>query len=194
VIGNSSGAIVSLKLLSRHPKLIRILNSYEPPLLRLLPDFEELWAAQDDIYATYRSSGPIPAYAKFGELGHFKTSTEQVIKTMSGEQGPYAVINMMYWFERELLTYPQAEIEVQSELAPAKDKLILFNGRDTPEMAPQYRTNLALAEQLGLDVVKVPGEHASFNDAVKDILGADNCIRSAIGLMRRSSLRSLCRY
>lgn len=47
VIGNSSGAIISLKLLVRHPDILRTLAPYEPPASRFLDDFEALWAAHE---------------------------------------------------------------------------------------------------------------------------------------------------
>ena len=38
VFGSSSGAIIGLELLSRHPERVRLLVAHEPPLLGLLPD------------------------------------------------------------------------------------------------------------------------------------------------------------
>lgn len=65
VIGNSSGAIVTLKLLARHPDVVATVISHEPPAARSLPDFDSLYASGEDIYATYRAAGMAPAYAKF---------------------------------------------------------------------------------------------------------------------------------
>ena len=54
VFGSSSGAIVGLTVLSRHPEAVSTLVAHEPPALRHLPD-PEAWIARDEeVYATYK--------------------------------------------------------------------------------------------------------------------------------------------
>lgn len=72
---------------------------------------------------------------------------------------PYLFSNTQYWFEREFLYYPFADFDVNGELRPLKDKLILVNGELTNRQPYQYRANAMLAERLGLEVVHFPGEH-----------------------------------
>ena len=158
VIGNSSGAIVSFKLLSRHPSLVATVLAYEPPAARFLPDFESLYASAEDIYATYRASGMAPAYEKFIAL----TKTEETMGRMI-RAAPTDNLrqnwNSMYWFEREFMPYPHAEFNVDEELRPHKAKLVLVNGEESNKEAYQFRANVALAEQLGLQVLLFPGAH-----------------------------------
>ncbi|KAK4552099.1 hypothetical protein LTR86_010635 [Recurvomyces mirabilis] len=168
VIGNSSGAIVSLTLLSRNPELIRQLISYEPPLAKLLPDFDEIWATHEDIYATYRAAGVFPAYEKFGKLVKVNMPPQAVVTMMSGAMGPYVFSNMMYWFEREFMTYPAVDFDVQGKIAPVKEKLILFNGELSNREAYQYRGNVALGKQIGVEVIHVPGEHVGHRSHPKE--------------------------
>lgn len=163
VIGNSSGAIVSLRLLARHPSQIRTLLCYEPPLGRVLPDFKDLWAQHEDIYATYRAHGMHPAFVKFSAL----TKSQSRMATMmldpdTGIGGPFLFSNMQYWFEREFMTYPQAEFDVPGDLEPSKGKLVLVNGEESPRDAYQFRGNVELGKMLGgVEVTMVPGGHVA---------------------------------
>ncbi|KAK5716987.1 hypothetical protein LTR17_016204 [Elasticomyces elasticus] len=166
VVGNSSGAIVTLKLLARHPDLVRMAISYEPPLARVLPDVDDVWATHESIYATYRASGPIAAYDRFGELTKTQMNGGMVRQWM--QTSPYVWANIQYWFEREFMTYPQAEFDVEGELAPLKGKLVLFNGELSAKEAYQYRGNVALGEKLGVEVVLVSGEHTGHRTHAKE--------------------------
>jgi pimeloyl-ACP methyl ester carboxylesterase len=167
-IGNSSGAIVSLMLLTRHPNLLHTVISYEPPLARVLPDFHEIWATHEDIYATYRASGMVPAYEKFGKLIKRDVPLGMVARMTANPENPYVFSNMMYWFEREFNTYPQHDFDVERELAPWKGKLVLFCGEGSNREAYQYRGNVALGKKLGLEVVHVPGEHVGHTTHAKE--------------------------
>jgi pimeloyl-ACP methyl ester carboxylesterase len=65
VLGSSSGAIVALHLLLRHPERVSRLVAHEPPLIDLLPDAAEhvrLFAA---VYARYRELGVEAAMQRF---------------------------------------------------------------------------------------------------------------------------------
>lgn len=70
VIGNSSGAIISLKLLIRHPDLLKTLIPYEPPAAMLLPKEDMEWHKKrhDEVYNVYRKKGIHVALEGFAEL------------------------------------------------------------------------------------------------------------------------------
>ena len=157
MIGNSSGAIVALKLLSRHSDQIRTLISYEPPLSKLLPDFDDLWRQHEDIYATYRANGMLPAFLKFADITHMPR--EMMAGFEQSFDRPYMFQNCMYWFEREFMTYPKADFDVQKEFGPSKEKLVLVCGEEAPREAYQYRGNVKVGEVLGLEVAHFPGNH-----------------------------------
>ena len=158
VIGNSSGAVVSFKLLSRHPDLVSTVLAYEPPLARFLPDFDSLYASAEDIYATYRAAGMAAAYEKFAVLTKTEDSMGRMIRAAPTDD-VRRNWNSMYWFEREFMPYPNAEFDVDGELRPHKAKLMLVNGEGSKKEAYQFRANVALADLLGLEVVLFPGEH-----------------------------------
>lgn len=157
VIGNSSGAIVALKLLIRYPDIIRTLVPYEPPAAKLLPDFDELWAQHQDVYDTYRRSGIPPALEKFAKVT--QADQRMLVQMIDPRNGQYLFSNTQYWFEREFMYYPKTDFDIEKELRPLKDKLLLVNGELSPREAYQYRASAALAERLELKVVHLPGEH-----------------------------------
>ena len=65
VFGSSGGAITGLALATAHPGQIRTLVAHEPPLVEFLPDREQMLAAIDEVYDTYRTQGPTAAWPKF---------------------------------------------------------------------------------------------------------------------------------
>ena len=160
MIGNSSGAIISLKLLVRHSDLIRTLIPYEPPAAWFLSksDFYEHKVKHEETYALYRKAGMHPALAEFAKLT--KMDPGDVAKFIDFSR-PYMFSNTLYWFEREFPTYPFAEFDVENELRPLKEKLMLINGEESPKEAYQYRANVELGKKLGTEVVEVPGGHVS---------------------------------
>ncbi|KIX05022.1 uncharacterized protein Z518_05894 [Rhinocladiella mackenziei CBS 650.93] len=161
VIGNSSGAIVSLALLSRHPDVIRALIPHEPPAIMLLPDKDKLSARQRDVYDTYRKRGVSPALKKFVELNQAGPEGQIMVATFDPRSGPFVSQNMMYWFEREFLDYPLHEIDLAA-LEKNKHRLLPANGQMTNPEALQYRANVVLCKKFGRKLMLLPGGHVGF--------------------------------
>ena len=67
VFGTSSGGIVALELLIRHPSVVRTLVPFEPPAVRLLPDGQKWVEFFLGIYDLYRRAGAEPALNQFRE-------------------------------------------------------------------------------------------------------------------------------
>jgi pimeloyl-ACP methyl ester carboxylesterase len=62
VFGTSSGAIVALDLVARHPELVSTVVVHEPPILELLDD-PNAWAERlADVFATYERLGCGPRW------------------------------------------------------------------------------------------------------------------------------------
>ena len=57
------------------------------------------------------------------------------------------------------MTYPFTDFDVEKELRPLKEKLLIVNGDESPKEPYQVRSNLLLAEKLGIEVVLFPGGH-----------------------------------
>ena len=168
VIGSSSGAIVALELLSRHPNVVRTLIPHEPPALKLLPNFSELSAKQQRIYDIYKAQGIPPALEMFAEAIDAGFEIEGLRYAFDPKSGPFASSNVVYWFERELMFYPfrdfEADLEKGGGLESQQDRLLLARGRDSEKTAPQYKANAYLKAKLDMEqpVLELPGAHFGY--------------------------------
>jgi len=167
VFGSSSGAIVALDLLTRHPDRFIKVVAHEPPLVELVPDGAALKTVFDEVYATWQRDGGEAAMRQFttkifGEMPAGRTAPPP------GAELPQPIVDMMariqtnlgFWMEHELRTYPLYQPDVEA-LRPLAGKLILAGGEESRETFP-YRPNLVLAERLGLKVVDFPGDHTGY--------------------------------
>ena len=57
VYGFSSGAVLALQVITRHPAVVRTLLAHEPPLATLVPDGPQWLAGAADVRAIYRERG-----------------------------------------------------------------------------------------------------------------------------------------
>jgi acetyltransferase/esterase len=158
VFGSSSGALVALEALTRHPAVVRTVIAHEPPAFRLPPDGEQWLAFFDNVYDTYRKSGVDPALKQFAE-GTGITGRPPG-PAASDEYSPFEAGNDLYWFERELRQYPRVELDVEA-LATHADRLILAGGRESKQN-PTYQPNTVLAAKFGKSIVDLPGGHLGF--------------------------------
>lgn len=133
--------------------------AYEPPAANILPDSKELRALTEEIYDIYRASGTAPAFERFMDLIKADDMMRMGMRSMMFTPDLLRTYNIMYWFEREFIPYPNAEFDVDAELRPHKDKLVLVNGEESNKEAFHYRANVALAEKLGKEVMLFPGGH-----------------------------------
>lgn len=158
MLGNSSGAIVALKVLLRHQDLIRTLIPYEPPVARMCPGYEDIWKQQQEIYDVYRAEGPYPAFKLFGKI----TESRNMDGSMMDMSMPYLFSNLQFWFEREFLQYPNVDYDAERDFAQYKDKLMPIYGELTGRTAYQYLAMKVLCEKLDLKYLEFPGEHMGY--------------------------------
>jgi acetyltransferase/esterase len=163
VFGSSSGAIIGLHLLIRHPGKVRKLVAHEPPLVSLLPDADEWYAFFEEIVALGRREGAVVAAQRFGAaIGQPAQGPppgvqlpDEVMEMLERMQA-----NLEFFHEQELTNYPQ-RVPDRAELAAQRDKVTLAGGRESREFVP-YRPNLILAQWLGLPVHDYPGDHIGY--------------------------------
>jgi pimeloyl-ACP methyl ester carboxylesterase len=164
VLGSSSGAIVALDLLTRHPDRIHTLVAHEPPLVGLLPDAAKYMKFAEDTYATYQRAGIEQAMMDFSAGIGMKPMPRppagtqfppQIIEAMSRARG-----NFVFWIEHELRQYVRTVPDLE-RLKSLKHQLVLAGGHESRENFP-YRPNLVIADRLGLEVVDFPGDHVGY--------------------------------
>ena len=151
VVGTSSGAIVALALLSRHPSVVRTLVPFEPPLMRYLPDGQEWLDFFAQAYDRYRETGVDIALEWFRERTF--PSTDQRVMA----RAPRNDANAAYWFEYELRQYPAAELDLEA-LRNHADRIVLAAGREGHGY-PAHDVVAQLSKLLGGDVIELPGGH-----------------------------------
>lgn len=162
VLGNSSGAIVALELLLRHPQAVQTLLCHEPPAIKLLPDSEAVMNSVREVYQTYRNYGVAPALEQFAEMVKAGEETNALLAAFDPRSaGPYAFGNALYWFEREFLLYPPYDFDVEA-IKAQREKLVLLNANNTHKEALHHRTNMILSEKCGLPLYHMPGAHVGF--------------------------------
>ncbi|WP_378729691.1 alpha/beta fold hydrolase [Nocardia brasiliensis] len=166
VLGSSSGAIVALELLSKHPELVQTLVAHEPPLATLLPDSDTWLAFFDNIYRTSRTDGMMSAMGAFAEgIGLRMEAPQTADLAPESAEALLARIhqNMHFWMEHELRQYIRYAPDFTA-LRQSVDKLVLGIGHDSKDTFPA-RPNTVLAEELGPEVVEFPGDHIGYVNA-----------------------------
>ena len=166
VFGSSSGAIVTLDLVTRHPDLVRAAVVHEPPILELLDD-PGAWAARfAAIFATYETAGLWPAMAQFGQavgLG------ERTAPPPGAELPPEIAAmlartqeNMTFWMEHEFRQYPAYHPDFGA-LAAVAEKIVPAGGRDSREKGSMpFLPVVTLAGRLGRTIDEFPGGHVGY--------------------------------
>jgi pimeloyl-ACP methyl ester carboxylesterase len=160
LFGASSGGIVVLEVLIRHPAVVRVLLPFEPPAVRQLPDGQRWLDFFAGVYDLYRQRGPTPALESFGQV--FADSDRRVLAAIARAGGGdrQVTANAAYWFEHELRQYPAVELDLDALRARA-DRIVLVGGRES-RGRPAFDVNLELGRRLGLGVVELPGGHLGF--------------------------------
>jgi acetyltransferase/esterase len=154
VFGGSSGAIIALQLLTRHPSVVRTLVAHEPPAMRLLADGQKWVDFFFEVYVRYRQSGIEPALKRFREEAFAESDRQEMARAPKDE---YTLANATYWFEHELRQYPTADLDLDA-LKGHADRIMLTAGRESRGY-PTYQVNVKLGKKLGLDLIELPGGH-----------------------------------
>jgi pimeloyl-ACP methyl ester carboxylesterase len=157
LFGASSGGIVVLEVLARHPSVVRTLLPFEPPAVRQLPDGQSWLDFFAGLYDLYRQSGMKPALERFREA--FAASDQRVLAARAGDRanGRYATANAAYWFEHELRQYPAVDLDLDALHAQA-DRIVPVGGRES-HGRPAYEVNVELGRKLSRNVIELPGGH-----------------------------------
>lgn len=161
VFGSSSGGVVALELMARHPALVLTAVPYEPAAITLLPDAPQLLDFIASVYAIYRHGGIEPALEVFRERMFAESDLPIMSRaTTSREPNDLAHANAAYWFERELRQYTEARIDTRALIAVAS-RIVPAAGRQSRGY-PTYRASEELARRLGLQMTELPGGHVGY--------------------------------
>ncbi|MEV5608216.1 alpha/beta hydrolase [Streptomyces sp. NPDC052225] len=165
VAGVSSGAIVALDLLSRHPgRLARVL-AYEPPSWSVLPDAAEQAAFFQEVYETFQARGLEAAGARFlagvGPVMLPAPPHQGELPSRIREMRQRLLANAPLAIQYEHRSFAAYEPDLAA-LAAARDRLTLAAGTATRGHLP-YRPAALLAERLGIPLAHFPGAHNAWS-------------------------------
>ncbi|NEA58833.1 alpha/beta hydrolase [Streptomyces sp. SID13666] len=163
VFGSSSGAIVALDLLTRHPDRVRIAVPHEPPLFGVLPDADEHIAFLRNVHAIYLRDGVGPAMEVFGARMGLDTEgplPHTELPPQIRDLVTRMAANTDRFLAHELLPVTN-HLPDLTALATVAPQLALAGGRDSRGFLP-YRPNTVLATRLGIPITDFPGNHAGY--------------------------------
>ncbi|MFD9358407.1 alpha/beta fold hydrolase [Streptomyces sp. NPDC060031] len=159
VFGCSSGAVVALDLLARHPGRLRRVVAHEPPLVEVLADPAPHRRLFAEVRGTLRERGVEAAMAHFAEgLGERPAERAGELPADIAEMLPRMLANMPVFLEHVLCAFTTTVPDVTA-LRGSADRLLLAAGRDSRRAAPLYGPAARLAELLGSELVEFPGGH-----------------------------------
>jgi pimeloyl-ACP methyl ester carboxylesterase len=157
VFGASSGALVALHLLARHPRVVHTLVPFEPPAVRLLPQGQHWVDFFHSVYDLYRSAGPEPALTRFRTETFAEDDRLAMANAMDMHRNEQAQANAVHWFEHELRQYPTVELDLAA-LTVHADRIVLAAGRESHGY-PAREATVELSHRLGRAVHDLPGGH-----------------------------------
>ncbi|MFC5824161.1 alpha/beta fold hydrolase [Nonomuraea insulae] len=169
LFGVSSGAIVVLEVLIRHPAVVGTLVAFEPPTVRLLSDGHTWVDFFHEVYDLYHRSGVEPALQQFREKTFAVSDRAAMARAMDLNAGDQMLANLAYWFEHELRQYPTTILKLDP-LRTYADRIVLAAGRDSHGY-PCREATIELGKQLGRQVIDFPGGHVGCMSQPADFAG-----------------------
>ncbi|MFD9318377.1 alpha/beta fold hydrolase [Streptomyces sp. NPDC060053] len=172
VLGCSSGAVVAVDLLARHPQRLRRVVAHEPPLLGLLEDPAPHRALFTEVREIFHAEGAEAAMTRFGE--GLADGSDRPAPARPTELPPeiqeMAVrmhANLPVFLGRVLCPFSSAVPDLAA-LRPVAHKLVPAAGRDSRRQLPLYGPAARLAELLGCGLVEFPGGHLAAVESPKE--------------------------
>ena len=165
VLGSSSGAVVALELLVRHPDAVATVVAHEPPVVTLLPDAAERIAFFDQVRRVHREQG-LEAAMRL-HLAAIGIDLPERPADLPADLPPSALArlerfraNQEYWLLHEVDPVVRYVPDLEA-LRARRAQLVPAGGRESRDQYP-YWPNQVIAARLGLTVVDLPGDHIGY--------------------------------
>jgi pimeloyl-ACP methyl ester carboxylesterase len=162
VWGNSSGAIIGLSLVLRHPEVVRTAMLHEPPLFAGMSDVEGNRAFLKQ--ATANGKAPFIKMLTGAEM--YESLPEDYRKRLEDDRT---------WIDCEFDSYENYKPS-DEELAGVKRPVQVLVGTDSPPFFGEAGS--WLAERLGTTVTSIPGGHGAHYANPDDVVKA---VRDFVG-------------
>ncbi|NLF05004.1 MAG: alpha/beta hydrolase [Actinomycetales bacterium] len=166
LFGSSGGAITGLALVTAHPEDVVTFVAHEPPLIELLPDAEHVNAATDLITRTYHEKGWGAGMALFIA----QTSWQGELTPDFGAEPPDPATSGLPVDDDgsrddPLLSGNSAPVTAYhpdiEALKASPTRIVVAVGVESHGLIT-WRTSVALADALGVEVTEFPSHHGGF--------------------------------
>lgn len=161
VLTDSISGLVGLHLAATEPGRVGTLVAFEPPVTELLPDRERWRAFYEELHDVYRTQGLAPALQRFGEgagLGGGEPQgpdpDPETVAAMARMEG-----NLGFWLAHVVRPSFLGYAPDIPRLRAAQAGIVVLVGDASAPHQVAYQATHALAEQLGVTPLVVPGDH-----------------------------------
>jgi pimeloyl-ACP methyl ester carboxylesterase len=161
IFGSSLGALIALKLVSRHPEQVGVVVAHEAPVIQLLPEPERAVAVHDFLGAeqTFKTEGPLPALKRFAEFaGIDPTDCEPDFEARV--PGPQQLANLEFFLTHDSPAVRSCVFDL-TELKGSPARIVPAAGENSGHIWPNKCARL-LAEELGTPCETLPGGHNGY--------------------------------
>lgn len=159
VFGNSGGAVIGLELARRHPDAVTLLVAHEPPVMRVLPNADEVLTAFARVHLTTWEEGPEAGMQHFAALTLIPHTEDDRAAT---DPEDFARIrgNIEFFLKQEMLPFSAYAPDITTLRANGA-RIVLAVGELSQDKS-YGQTVPILAEQLGSPLALFPGHHNSY--------------------------------
>jgi pimeloyl-ACP methyl ester carboxylesterase len=184
VFGTSGGGLVALELTARHPELVRTLIAHEPAATALLPHRQQWLDFLAELDALYRQHGAAVAMGRFldgieavpgpgtSRLGQLPTRpvadtlAESLTSPRTRALMRRSQANMAHFFDHQIGRAAQYQPDVEA-LGRSGSRIVIGVGESSTGQACHHAA-LEVADRLGLDAVRFPGDHQGFTTRLEE--------------------------
>jgi pimeloyl-ACP methyl ester carboxylesterase len=159
VFGSSAGAIIGLEMAKSQPQAVAALVAHEPPVMRVLPEADQLMAEYASIYLAAWTAGSQQAFQLFTALNAIPR-TEHDFAAISPEDMQRTRGNIEFFVKQEML--PLSGYKPDVAMIRGNGVKVALGVGELSRDKSYGRTAPILAEQLGCPLVVFPGHHVSY--------------------------------
>jgi len=161
IFGNSGGAVIALEIAKMRPQAVQLAVVHEAPTVRLLPDARKWSRFFAACYATAFRFGPHVAMLRFALSTGIPRSA---LRAVPHDVAQRLSRNFEFFVKHEMVPFVSYKPDFD-KLRRDNARIVASAGRWTLERKLFYgRTAQILADQVGCDMMPLPGNHLSYLD------------------------------
>lgn len=166
LFGSSGGAVTGLHLVATYPQDVRTFVAHEPPLLTLLPDAAQALVANRKVTEAYHRGGWGAGMAMFIGLGAWRGEFPDDFGAEPVDPARFGLPTTDDGSRADPLMSGASDAVTAYEpdvaaITAAPTRVVVGAGLESAELVT-WRTSVALAAALGLEMVIFPSHHGGF--------------------------------